>query len=96
MAPSTRLALTLPFTLPLALQQAMLRAAGKATLIVLLPGGGQRMARRNAWSGMSADAARRRMQREAEIAIDAAHARAHARARAGLTSGTPLHVAPTG
>ena len=33
------------------------------------PHGGQRTARRNAWAGMSADAARGRARREAEAAL---------------------------
>jgi hypothetical protein len=38
-------------------------------LLTALPGGGQRTARRNAWAGMSADAARSRARREAEAAL---------------------------
>lgn len=41
-------------------------------LLVALPGGGQRTARRNAWAGMVADAARSRAAREAEEALAAA------------------------
>ena len=38
-------------------------------MLVVLPGGGQRTARRNAWAGMAADAARSRAVREAEAAM---------------------------
>ena len=41
-------------------------------LMTALPHGGQRTARRNAWAGMSADAARGRARREAEAALAAA------------------------
>ncbi len=44
-----------------------------------LPDGGQRVARRNAWAGMSADAARSRAQREADEALAAAARRARRR-----------------
>ena len=41
-------------------------------ILCALPQGGQRTARRNAWAGMSADAARSRATREAEAAMAAA------------------------
>lgn len=44
-------------------------------LLVALPTGGQRTARRNAWAGMSADAERARALREAQAAMAAAVAR---------------------
>ncbi len=44
-------------------------------VLTALPGGGQRTARRNAWAGMSGDAARSRSRREAEAALAAAGAR---------------------
>jgi len=47
-------------------------------LLSALPGGGQRTARRNAWSGMSADASRARRDAEAslEVAVRTAERRA--------------------
>lgn len=45
-------------------------------LLTALPGGGQRTARRNAWAGMSADAARARARREAAEALALAVQRA--------------------
>lgn len=51
----------------------------QSLLMTALPSGGQRIARRNAWAGMVADAARSRAQREAELAIAAAQARADVR-----------------
>jgi hypothetical protein len=44
--------------------------------LVVLPHGGQRSARRNAWASMSSDAALARSRREAEVAVAAATARA--------------------
>jgi hypothetical protein len=44
--------------------------------LVVLPHGGQRSARRNAWSAMAADASLARGRREAELAVAAASARA--------------------
>ena len=38
-------------------------------LLLVLPAGGQRTARRNAWAGMAADAARSRAAREAASAM---------------------------
>lgn len=52
-------------------------------LLTALPGGGQRTARRNAWSGMSADAARTRARREAEAALEVAVRNARRRAGTG-------------
>lgn len=49
-----------------------LLALGQAAVMAALPHGGQRIARRNAWAGTSADSARGRAQREAEAAVDAA------------------------
>jgi hypothetical protein len=48
-------------------------------LLLALPAGGQATARRNAWAGMSADAARGRDRRQAEAALAAADVRAYAR-----------------
>ena len=42
--------------------------------VLLVPHGGQHPARRNAWAGMSADAARGRDRREAEAALASARA----------------------
>lgn len=47
--------------------------------LALLPHGGQRSARRNAWASMSSDAARARSRREAEEVMGLAAARAAAR-----------------
>jgi hypothetical protein len=44
--------------------------------LTVLPHGGQRSARRNAWSAMSSDAVLARSRREAEVAVAAAAARA--------------------
>lgn len=51
----------------------------QALLMTALPAGGQRTARRNAWAGMVSDAARSRAQREADVALAAAQARADVR-----------------
>ena len=50
----------------------------QALLLLALPAGGQATARRNAWAGMSADAARGRERRQAETALAAADVRAYA------------------
>jgi hypothetical protein len=55
-------------------------------VLTALPGGGQRTARRNAWAGMSGDAARSRARREAEAALAAAGARS-----GGSWGGEGLH-----
>ena len=47
-------------------------------VLAALPHGGQRVARRNAWAGMSADAARGRARREAQDALSAAAGRSAA------------------
>ena len=56
------------------------RAASLTTSVLLtaLPHGGQRTARRNAWASMSTDATVARARREADLAMDQAHARAAA------------------
>jgi hypothetical protein len=51
----------------------------QALLLLALPAGGQATARRNAWAGMSADAARSRERRQAEAALAAADVRAYGR-----------------
>lgn len=51
---------------------AHLLALGQALLLAALPHGGQRLARRNAWAGMSEQAVRSRAQREADAALRAA------------------------
>jgi hypothetical protein len=43
-------------------------AATQSTLLLLLPHGGQNLARRNAWASMSVDASRARARREAAAA----------------------------
>jgi hypothetical protein len=53
--------------------------------MLALPSGGQATARRNAWAGMSAAAARGRERRQAEAALAAADVRAYGR-RDGTTS----------
>jgi hypothetical protein len=52
----------------------------QSLLMTAVPSGGQRTARRNAWAGMVADAARSRAQREADVALALAHETAAARA----------------
>jgi hypothetical protein len=57
-----------------------LRPASLPSLLLrVLPAGGQATARRNAWAGRSADAARGRERRQAEAALAAAEVRAHGR-----------------
>ena len=51
------------------------RSIVQELVLTVLPGGGQRTARRNAWTGMVADAARARAVREAEQALAAAELR---------------------
>lgn len=52
---------------------------GQAALLAALPHGGQRLARRNAWAGQSADSVRGRNRREADAALALAVARSHSR-----------------
>ena len=52
-------------------------------LLAALPAGGQRTARRNAWAAMSADAARGRARRDADLALAAAGRRADHRRSTG-------------
>ena len=52
--------------------------------MAVLPHGGQRAARRNAWAGMSADLAQSRSRREAEAAMELAVLRASARDRVAV------------
>ena len=54
----------------------------ESVVITVLPHGGQRDARRNAWASMSADAQLARQRREADAAMDRAVLRARARERA--------------
>ena len=58
-------------------------AAGQTLLLALLPHGGQHASRRNAWSGMAADAQRARARREAAVALDLAVATTQARGHVG-------------
>ena len=44
----------------------------KAAFLMVLPHGGQELARRNAWASMAADVARARARREADVAMDRA------------------------
>ena len=46
----------------------------QSLVLLLVPHGGQHTARRNAWAGMSADAARGRDRREAQAAVELASA----------------------
>ena len=55
------------------------RTSLQALLLLVLPAGGQATARRNAWAGMSDDAARRRERGQAETALAAADVRAYGR-----------------
>jgi hypothetical protein len=58
----------------LKLPSSLVTSAGDLVLTVV-PGGGQRTARRNAWAGMSAGTARARARREADAAVAAAQQR---------------------
>ena len=49
-------------------------STGQATLLFVLPHGGQNLARRNAWASMSVDATRARARREAAAALTVAAA----------------------
>jgi hypothetical protein len=49
-------------------------SSSQATLLFLLPHGGQNLARRNAWASMSVDAGRARARREAAAAMTLAAA----------------------
>ena len=51
----------------------------ESLLLTVLPHGGQRDARRNAWAAMSADSQRARQRRDADRAMDLAVLRARAR-----------------
>ena len=66
-------------TLPTALRRSA--ALARTAVLVAAPHGGQAHARRNAWVGMSADAARGRDRRQAELALAEAERRACARAQ---------------
>ncbi len=48
----------------------------QSLVLALVPHGGQRSARRNAWASMSSDAVRARARRDAELAMSRAQARA--------------------
>ena len=65
----------MPLTTPLPRTASRLQAL----LLLAVPHGGQAVARRNAWAGMSADAARGRERRQAEHALAAADVRAYVR-----------------
>ena len=52
----------------------------QTAVLALLPHGGQRAARRNAWAGMSSDAATARARREADRALAVAAVRGSAAA----------------
>lgn len=62
----------MPIPLPLSRTPHLVRSLS----LLAFPDGGQRSARRNAWAGMSADAARSRARAEAEEAMQEAVARA--------------------
>jgi hypothetical protein len=49
-------------------------STSQSTLLLLLPHGGQNLARRNAWASMSVDATRARARREAAAALTVAAA----------------------
>jgi hypothetical protein len=68
---------------PSPLSRALTRNATNLQSFVLtvLPHGGQRSARRNAWASMSQDAVRARAQRDADAAMELALDRAAARER---------------
>ena len=48
----------------------------QSLVMAVVPHGGQRSARRNAWASMSSDAVRARARREADLALSRAQARA--------------------
>jgi hypothetical protein len=64
----------------------LLRRAVQAAVLAVAPHGGQLTSRRNAWAGMSTDAARARARREADIALAAAAARVRPPADPGATT----------
>lgn len=74
--------MTIPPITP-SIQMSLTRSAGRLQSLVLavVPHGGQRSARANAWSAMSADAALARNRRESERALRQAAARAGTRAK---------------
>lgn len=49
-------------------------STSQSALLLLLPHGGQNLARRNAWASMSVDASRARARREAAAALTVAAA----------------------
>ena len=51
----------------------------ETVFLTVMPHGGQRSARRNAWASMSADAALARSRREADAAMERAALRARSR-----------------
>jgi len=51
-------------------------ALAQAVVLALLPDGGQRGSRRNAWAGMVADASLTRTRRDADAALAVSRARA--------------------
>ncbi|MCU1602738.1 MAG: hypothetical protein JWO22_3447 [Frankiales bacterium] len=51
----------------------------ETVLLTVLPHGGQRSARQNAWASMSADTQRAKSRREADAAMDRAILRARSR-----------------
>lgn len=55
----------------------------ESVFLTVLPHGGQRDARRNAWASMSADSQLARQRREADAAMDRAVLRARSREVAG-------------
>jgi hypothetical protein len=67
---------TLPFK-PVSLKRNL--ATFESLCLAVMPHGGQRSARRNAWASMSSDAARARNRREADAALQRAQVRAQAR-----------------
>lgn len=64
-----------------------LMALVQAAALAVLPHGGQRGARRNAWAGMSADVTLGQARRDADRAVELARERADARAGADLRRG---------
>ena len=51
-------------------------ALARSVVLAVMPDGGQRVARRNAWAGMSRDAVRARDRRDADAAVHVAQLRA--------------------
>ena len=61
-----------PRTLPMSHLLLRARTISGAALLLAVPHGGQRVARRNAWAGVAEGLDRARAHREAQVAVDVA------------------------